>query len=185
MRNWRPPMHPLALCQQVKTSLNGTTKNTLPKSFKSCTQFNSIKHNILNLSMSLSMFSPPLHINKHFNTKSHFRLWKPCLSPTKSLHTMNIWLTCEKKDTHKIKILTFKIKLNKTSIVTQGNHQVVTFKPSSTPCHIQVNTTSLMVPPPKNSFLNCVPNQRNPLCYIHETFSLCIHCPSSNFCWSN
>lgn len=87
------------------------------------------------------------------------------MSPTKSLHTMNIWLTCEKKKTQKMRILTSKIKVNKASIVTQVN------KPSS--CHIQAFINSLSYPS-KYHFINGTSSTLNINIYIMPSPSLIV-----------
>jgi hypothetical protein len=72
---------------------------------------------------------------------------------------MNIWLTCEEKDTQKMKILTFKIKLNKASIVTQVK------KPSS--CYIQAFINSLSYPGKYHFITSSTLNLEYKLCLLH------------------
>jgi hypothetical protein len=76
------------------------------------------------------------HINKHFNIKSHFKWWKPCMAPTKALQTSTyslfLWENIYIKK--KITLSNSKINVNKVCIATQGDHQVVISRSSSTSC---------------------------------------------------
>jgi len=86
-------------------------------------------------------------ISKHFNIRSHFRWWWPCLAPTFKQQTIGLF-SCEKKYKEKMMFLGSKIEENKLCIANkiQVDYQVATFGLLSTPCLDQINISLLMLP---------------------------------------